>query len=78
MRSTITGRSKGYGYIDYRHKADAITAKLKLSSAPFHGRTIRIDWADSTTLEAMHSCVLFVDKLPYNFNVRIDLIQHLI
>lgn len=70
MRSQITGRTKGYGYIEYRTRNEALNAKSKLSSAPFHGRTIRIDWSDAPTLEAMHSCVLFVDKLPHSFNVR--------
>ncbi len=70
MRSTATGRKKGYGFVEMRTKAQAGAAKALLGATNFHGRSLRIDWCRLGKLEELHSPVLFVDKLPPNFVVR--------
>lgn len=67
MRSTATGRKKGYGFVEMRTKAQAGAAKALLGATNFHGRSLRIDWCRLGKLEELHSPVLFVDKLPPNF-----------
>lgn len=64
MRSSMTGRKKGYGFVEMRMKAQAGAAKAILGGFNFHGRSLRIDWCRLSKLEELHSPVLFVDKLP--------------
>jgi hypothetical protein len=67
VRSMNTGKSKSYALVEFRTKLEAIRAKNAMSSAPFQGRQLRVDWADISTFESIQSNVLFVDQLPRDF-----------
>lgn len=41
-----TGRPKGFGFCEYYDKATAESAHRNLSNTDFHGRSIRIDFAE--------------------------------
>jgi cleavage stimulation factor subunit 2 len=63
-----TGRPKGFGFCEYYDKATAESAHRNLNGTEFHGRNIRIDFAEEFTkpgqrndrgkllAEAAHSC----------------------
>jgi cold-inducible RNA-binding protein len=40
-----TGRSKGFGFVEYANDADAETAKEAMDTAEIDGRPIRVDFA---------------------------------
>lgn len=40
-----TGRSKGFGFVEFANEADAATAKEALEGTEFDGRPIRVDFA---------------------------------
>ena len=67
--SPITGRSKGYGMVEYASQDQALRAKQKLAMKSVGGRTLRVDCIDSV-LEVpadLQSTTLFVDQLPKGF-----------
>ncbi|KAF6251414.1 hypothetical protein COO60DRAFT_1298318 [Scenedesmus sp. NREL 46B-D3] len=44
-----TGRPKGFGFCEYYDKATAESAHRNLNGTEFHGRNIRIDFAEEFT-----------------------------
>jgi RNA recognition motif-containing protein len=72
VRGKKTKKSKGYGFIEYKHKESATKAKehfMKTDAKFVDGRIIRVEpiAASLTVGEAKHSRTLFVDKLPKLF-----------
>lgn len=50
IRDIVTGMSKGYGFIDYVSKNDAINAYEDMMGVHFKGKPILVDWKISNTL----------------------------
>lgn len=66
MRFPESGASKNYGFVEFATVLQAERAKKELAAKVIGDRAIRIDWMDgnATTLKALHSCTLFIDRLP--------------
>ena len=48
----VTGESKGYGFIKYKHKSDSIEAYKKMNkSTCFNGKPIIVDWRACKTIK---------------------------
>ena len=45
MWDHITGRSKGYGFVSFRHKEDAEMAIEQMQGRQIGSRRIRVGWA---------------------------------
>ena len=59
-------QSKNYGFVEFATRAQAEEAKRQLAAKIISERAIRIDWmeGDASSLASLHSCTLFIDKLP--------------
>ncbi|XP_011628628.1 flowering time control protein FCA isoform X3 [Amborella trichopoda] len=57
------GQSKGYGFIEYSLKSQAIAAKTTMGVVNMDGRVLRVEWSDCKNIEDMFSTVLFVDRI---------------
>lgn len=73
VHGKISKKSKGYGFIEYKHKESAAKAKehfIKTDAKFVDGRIVRVDTVSPslTKGEAKHSRTLFVDKLPKTFD----------
>ena len=70
--STVTGRSKGYGFVEFETKDEASTAKQNMATKVVGTRGLRVDFTDTgmQTFEDLHSLTLFVDMLPKDVNVE--------
>lgn len=73
VRCKLSRKSKGYGFIEYKHKESAARARDHFSntSAKYvDGRKIRVEIVPKsvTVGEAKHSYSLFIDKLPKGFD----------
>jgi RNA recognition motif-containing protein len=80
VRGKISKKSKGYGFIEYKHKESATKAKehfMKTDAKFVDGRIIRVETVASTLAvgEAKHSRTVFVDKLPKMFEDENQLIN---
>lgn len=64
--SVLSGKSKGYGFVEYSTREEAILAKQKTATKVVGLRSLRVDFADNgmQTCEDLQSKTLFVDKLP--------------
>ncbi|XP_053325999.1 ribonucleoprotein PTB-binding 2 isoform X2 [Spea bombifrons] len=64
--SELSGRSKGYGFVEYMKKDSASKARLELLGKPLEERTLLAQWMDvnQLTADVIHSKCLCVDKLP--------------
>ncbi|XP_039300030.1 uncharacterized protein LOC120355548 [Nilaparvata lugens] len=64
-----TGKSKGYGFVEYVTEESALQAKQMLENKIFGTFTLDCDWLDSKLVkfESLHSKCLYVDCLPKNF-----------
>ena len=58
------GRSKGYGFVEYSLKSQALTVKIALGNINMDGRVLRVEWSDCRMIADMFSTVLFVDRIP--------------
>ncbi|XP_048586999.1 bromodomain-containing protein 4 isoform X2 [Nematostella vectensis] len=72
VRSEVTGDSKGYGFVEYATRENAMQAKQQLlntASKYIGGRILRVAFAESNllTYADVHSRTLFVDRLPRDF-----------
>lgn len=68
------GRSKGYGFVEYSLKSQAVTAKMAMGNINMDGRVLRVEWSDCKKIADMFSTVLFVDRIPKeNSNVEASL-----
>lgn len=69
MISEKTGKSKGYGFVQYTNKEHALAARNALNDKIVDTYQLVCDWLDSShlTLKSLHSKCLYVDKLPNNF-----------
>lgn len=69
MISEKTGKSKGYGFVQYNNKEHALAARNALNDKIVDAFRLVCDWLDSShlTLKSLHSKCLYVDKLPPNF-----------
>ena len=72
VHSEQTGKSKGYGFVEYLNRDCASQAKQALmasGSKYVGGRILRIDFAETNLIsyDDLHSKTLFVDRLPRNF-----------
>ncbi|XP_065226640.1 ribonucleoprotein PTB-binding 1-like [Planococcus citri] len=69
MISEKTGKSKGYGFVQYTNKEHAMAARNALNDKIVDTFRLVCDWLDSShlTLKSLHSKCLYVDKLPNNF-----------
>ena len=68
--SAVTGKSKGYGFVEFATRDEALLAKQKMATKVVGLRSLRVDFADNgmQTCEDLQSCTLFVDKLPKGMN----------
>lgn len=66
VHSTCTGRNKGYAFVEYASRSQALLAKQSVAAKTIGHRGLRVDFADNgmQTLEDLQSCTLFVDRLP--------------
>eukprot|EP01018_Ginkgo_biloba_P010290 Gb_17348 [translate_table: standard] len=68
------GRSKGYGFVEYCLKSQAMAAKMAMGNINMDGRVLRVEWSDCRKIVDMFSTVLFVDRIPKeNLNVEASL-----
>lgn len=69
MISEKTGKSKGYGFVQYRSKEYALAARNGLNDKTVDGCQLVCDWLDSSHLsfKSLHSTCLYVDRLPRQF-----------
>ena len=67
--STQTGLSKGYGFVEFARREEALQAKQQLATKVLGLRSLRVDFADNgmQTCEDLQSKTLFVDRLPKGF-----------
>lgn len=67
--SEETGLGKGYGFVEYARKEEAIQAKEKMATTLVGQRNLRVDFADHgmITCSDLQSRTLFVDRLPKRF-----------
>ena len=67
--SPKTGLSKGYGFVEYSKREEAVLAKQQLATKVIGLRSLRVDFSDNgmQTCEDLHSQTLFVDRLPKGF-----------
>ena len=67
--SPETGRNKGYGFVEYMQREEAVLAKQQMATKVVGLRSLRVDFADNAmqTVEDLQSETLFVDRLPKGF-----------
>ncbi len=67
--STLTGLSKGYGFVEFTRKDEALLAKQDMANKSIGVRNLRVDFADNgmQTCPDLQSRTLFVDRLPKGF-----------
>ncbi len=67
--SPETGRNKGYGFVEYMYKEEAVLAKQQMATKVVGLRSLRVDFADNgmQRMEDLQSETLFVDRLPKGF-----------
>ena len=67
--SIQTGLSKGYGFVEFARRDEALQAKQQLATKFLGLRSLRVDFADNgmQTCEDLQSKTLFVDRLPKGF-----------
>jgi len=46
IKDRETGRSKGFGFVEFENKEDAISAKEAMDGAELDGRNIKVDYAE--------------------------------
>ena len=75
--SVLTGESKGYGFVEYSTRDEAMFVKNKMATKVVGSRSIRVDFADNgmQTDEDLQSKTVFVDKLPKGFKSEQRLIE---
>lgn len=67
--SPETGLNKGYGFVEYTKREEALLAKQHMSNKVVGLRSLRVDFADNSMQKChdLHSETLFVDRLPKGF-----------
>ena len=67
--------SKGYGFVEFSTRDEAVMAKYVMATKEVGGRHLRVDFADNgmVSTSELHSKTLFVDKLPKNFSDNVVL-----
>ena len=75
MYSIARDVSKGYGFVEFSTRDEAVMAKYVMATKEVGGRHLRVDFADNgmVSTSELHSKTLFVDKLPKNFSDNIAL-----
>uniref|UniRef100_A0A8C3TSA1 Ribonucleoprotein PTB-binding 1 n=1 Tax=Catharus ustulatus TaxID=91951 RepID=A0A8C3TSA1_CATUS len=75
--SELTGRSKGYGFVEYMKKDSAAKARLELLGKQLEDSTLFAQWMDvnQLTTNLIHSKCLCVDKLQKDCADSKELIQ---
>lgn len=75
VHSPKTGLSKGYGFVEYVKREEAVLAKQQLATKVIGLRSLRVDFSDNgmQTCEDLHSQTLFVDRLPKGFKDDVSL-----
>lgn len=73
--SSSTGRSKGYGFVEYMKKDSAARAKSELLGKQLGSRMLYVHWTEvgSLTYPLLHSRCLCVDRLPVSLLTAQDL-----
>ena len=68
VHSASTGQNKGYAFVEYATRSQALVAKQNVAAKTIGHRGLRVDFADNgmQTPEDLQSSTLFVDKLPKN------------
>ena len=69
VHSPETGLSKGYGFVEFALREEAVLAKQQNATKVIGLRSLRVDFSDNgmQTCEDLHSQTLFVDRLPKGF-----------
>ena len=67
--SPQSGLSKGYGFVEFTRREEALFAKQRLATKVIGLRSLRVDFSDNgmQTCKDVHSQTLFVDRLPKGF-----------
>lgn len=67
--SPESGLSKGYGFVEFARREEAMVAKQQNATKVIGLRSLRVDFSDNgmQTCEDLHSQTLFVDRLPKGF-----------
>ncbi|XP_064576453.1 ribonucleoprotein PTB-binding 2 isoform X3 [Zonotrichia leucophrys gambelii] len=75
--SELTGRSKGYGFVEYMKKDSAAKARLELLGKQLEDSTLFAQWMDvnQLTTNLIHSKCLCVDKLQKDCADSKELLQ---
>ena len=79
--SERTGKSKGYGFVEFLNQSSAIEGKQALMSSGSKyvgGRILRVDFAQANLIsyDDLHSKTIFVDRLPRNLTDGEKLKKH--
>lgn len=74
MISELTGSSKGCGFVEYKSRKVAVTAKMNLNKKQIEKHSLTCDWLDSrlTKFESLHSKCLYVDRLPHDLSMNMS------
>ena len=69
IHSPESGLSKGYGFVEFACREEALVAKQQNATKVIGLRSLRVDFSDNgmQTCEDLHSQTLFVDRLPKGF-----------
>ena len=67
--SLDTGLNKGYGFVEYATREEAVLAKQQMANKIVGVRSLRVDFADNgmQKCHSLHSETLFVDRLSKGF-----------
>ena len=73
--SLATGLSKGYGFVEFATREEALMAKQQMATKVVGLRSLRVDFSDNgmQTCEDLQSQTIFVDRLPKGFKDDIAL-----
>lgn len=69
VHSEVTGKSKGYGCVEYTSKESSIKAKNHLNGKIVGTSTVQVHWLDTIpqSYSGLHSSCIFVEKLPNSY-----------
>nr|CAB3262749.1 uncharacterized protein LOC100182699 [Phallusia mammillata] len=77
VHSNITGKSKGYGCVEFTSKESSIKAKNHLNGAAIGNHALQVHWLDTipSDYNGLYSSCLLVENLPSDFTDNLLLLE---